>query len=145
MYHGALLSVIDCAHLDNLASATAEMIVRYSTKDTTLSLTDIQHYCPRPSKSLPSYYDMNGYMLSLIKDTTDYTRWKHALDKAVPYAVATPWWYSTYSNGEESVDMKTYSGISCYIPQEGSLHSNLNAKFTSTSWYHAAGWEQIGW
>ena len=144
--YGVLLSVVDCEQLEDLAAITAEMIIKYIPTNTSVSLDDIQHYCPAPNTSRPSFYDMNGYMQRLITDSTDYARWKHALDNTIPYAAATPWWYSIYSSmGQESVDMRTYSGISCYIPQDKSLNKKLNTKFTTTSWYTAAGWQQAGW
>ena len=116
------------------------------------SLSNIFRYCtapnPTPTKEdpylRPNYYDMNAYMLKLITEKTDYTYWKNALDKAIYYAVATPWWYSMYS-GKEHVNYNIYSGISCYVPQNNSTHNELNSKFATTSWYHAAGWEQAGW
>ena len=142
--YGVLLSVVNCELLENLAALTAEMIIKYASKDIELSMEDIQRYCPRPSDSRPDYYDINSYMLHLITDKADHIRWKNLLDQTVPYAAATPWWYSIYSyQGREFVDLNTYSGISCYVPQSKSSH--LNKQFHTTSWYTAAGWKQIGW
>ena len=141
-HHGVLISTIECEHLDEFAATTAEMITRYTPKANSLALGDIAHYCYKPSESRPSYYDMNGYMRCLITEEADYNHWKSALDKTVVYAAATPWWYSIYS-GKEYVDSKTYSGLSCYVPQP--TNTKLNTKFRITSWYQAAGWKQVGW
>ena len=144
--YGVLLSVVDCNLLESLAATTAEMTKKYASKDVELALNDIQRYCPKPSNSRPNYYDMNGYMRSMITDEADYMRWKSALDRTVCYTAATPWWYSRYSSkSQESVDLETYSGISCYVPQNKSLNTKLNAMFRTTSWYKAAGWQQVGW
>jgi hypothetical protein len=122
------------------------MIKEYAPKETTLPMSSIQRYCPKPSKSRPNFYDMNDYMRHLITDEADYTRWKSTLDRTVCYAAATPWWYSIYSSqGVENVNIDIYSGISCYIPQNGTLYTELNAKFRTTTWYTAAGWQQVGW
>ena len=143
--YGVLLSVIDCDLLEDLAAVTAEMITKY-TENTGLTHNGIQRYCPRPTTSLPSFYDMNAYMLRLITDEADYQRWREALDRAIPYAAAMPWWYSIYSyQGRETVDLNVYSGISCYVPQSGDSHTELNTKFRTTSWYTAAGWKQVGY
>ena len=142
--YGVLLSVVDCDLLESFAALTAEMVIKYASKDTELAMDSIQRYCPRPNDSRPDYYDMNGYMRRLITQETDYARWKSLLDQTVPYAAATPWWYSIYSNqAQEFVDLDTYSGISCYVPQSKS--TNLNTLFHTTSWYTVAGWQQVGW
>ena len=144
--YGVLLSVIDCEALEDFAAITAEMITKYASKSTELEMDCIQRYCPSPTSSRPDYYDMNGYMLQLITDETDYARWKSILDQTVPYAVATPWWYSIYSyQAREFVDLNTYSGISCYVPQNAGKYSSLNTQFRTTSWYTATGWQQVGW
>ena len=143
--YGVLLSVIECDQLEDLASVTAEMITKYA-EDSELTLNDIQRYCPRPATSRPNFYDMNAYMLRLITEEADYQHWREALDRATPYAAATPWWYSIYSyQGRETVDLNVYSGISCYVPQSGDSYTELNALFRTTSWYTAAGWKQVGY
>lgn len=142
--YGVLLSVVDCNLLEDLAAITAEMNIKY--KDSEPVLNEIQRYCPKPSTSRPDYYDMNGYMMRLITDEADYARWRSILDQTVSYKAATPWWYSIYSSqAQEFVDLNTYSGISCYVPQDTEQHTNLNTQFRTTSWYTAAGWEQVGW
>ena len=145
--YGVLLSVIDCNLLESFASITAEMVIKYAAEDSVLTQNDILHYCPRPNTSRPSYYDMNAYMSHLITEESDYTRWKSILDKTICYSATTPWWYSIYSSGKgrESVDLETYSGVSCYVPQKDDTHTELNAKFRTTSWYVSAGWQQLGW
>jgi hypothetical protein len=115
-------------------------------KGAELTLNDIQRYCPRPTTSLPSFYDMNAYMLRLITDEADYQHWREALNRTIPYAATTPWWLSKYSSiGEEFVNVNTYSGISCYVPQSESLYAELNSQFRTTSWYTATGWNKVGW
>ena len=144
--YGVLLSVVDCDLLEELASVTAEMIIKYADKESALDMRDIQRYCPKPTTSRPNFYDMNAYMMLLITDEADYQRWHKALDRTMSYAAATPWWFSIYSNqGREMVDLDVYSGISCYVPQSEDSYTELNALFRTTSWYTAAGWQQVGW
>lgn len=142
--YGALLSVADCDHLDNLATITTEMLAQYAISDTVVDLTDVQCYYPLSNRARPKYHDMNDYMKSLITSQDDYARWKRVFDLAVPYRKATSWWYSNDAR-TQYVDLENYGGISCYIPQEGDFYSSLNTKFASTSWYRAAGWDKIGW
>ena len=144
--YGVLLSVVNCDLLEDLATVTAEMNIKYVVKEDNLKMSDIQRYCPKPSSSRPNFYDMNAYMKHLITDEGDYKRWREALDRAVPYAATTPWWYSIYSSqGRETVDLTSFGGISCYVPQEGSTYTQLNTLFRTTSWYAVTGWQQVGW
>lgn len=141
---GVCLSVVDCRQLDNLATATNEIIAKYAHSISNTNQSGVQRYYPRTSSTIPEYYDMNGYMRQLITDPADYDYWKNAFDNAVPYKQTTPQWFSDYTKGlEDIVDMENYGGISCYAPKEG--RTKLNEAFQSTSWYHAAGWKQAGW
>ena len=142
--YGVSISVIDCELLDDLAAVTAEMVAKYVSKDDEMDLSGIQCYYPLRSSSRPEYYDMNGYMYRLVKDETDYARWKRAFDRAVPYAVSTEWWFSNDAH-TQYVDLELYGGVSCYVPQNASIYSSLNEKFHTTSWYSAAGWKNKGW
>ena len=142
--YGVSLSVIDCSRLDALADATAEMVTKYVSRDEATDLKGIQRYYPLSSKSRPEFYDMNGYMRRLIKDEADYVRWKSVFDLAVPYARSTAWWYSNDAYTQR-VDLDNYGGVSCYVPQDRSIYDGLNEKFRATSWYVAAGWQEVGW
>ena len=142
--YGVSLSAINCDWLDDLAAATAEMVIKYVPTDSIMDLSGIQRYYPITSKSRPEYHDMNGYMFRLITDKADYARWKNAFDRTVPYAVSTAWWYSNDAY-TQTVDLELYGGVSCYVPQNSAIYSTLNEKFRTTSWYKAAGWEQVGW
>ena len=142
--YGVSLSVIDCSRLDALADATAEMVTKYVSRDEATDLKGIQRYYPLSSKSRPEFYDMNGYMRRLIKDEADYVRWKSVFDLAVPYARSTAWWYSNDAYTQR-VDLDNYGGVSCYVPQDRSIYDGLNEKFRTTSWYVAAGWQEVGW
>ena len=142
--YGVSLSAISCDHLEELASVTADMVVKYVSKASPTDLSGLQRYYPISSKSRPEYYDMNGYMHRLITNEADYARWKSAFDRAVPNAVSTAWWFSNDAR-TQTVNLDLYGGVSCYVPQQSSIYTTLNTKFQSTSWYTAAGWSQVGW
>ena len=140
---GVSLSAIECDYLDDLAAITSEMVLKYVPENQDVDMEGIQRYYPLSSKSRPEFYDMNGFMLRLISDETDYARWKNTFDRAVPYAKSTAWWYSNDAYMQE-VDLDNYGGVSCYVPQYLTIYSSLNEKFRSTSWYSAAGWNRVG-
>lgn len=142
--YGVSLSAIHCDYLDDLAAMTAEMVVKYASRESDADLKGVQRYYPISSKSRPEFHDMNGYMLRLITDEADYDRWKSVFDRAVPYAKSTAWWYSNDAR-MQYVDLERYGGVSCYVPQNAGIYSALNGKFASTAWYAAAGWSRVGW
>lgn len=139
---GVCLSVTDCRQLEQLATATGEMLNKYMPDS--INLSRVQQYCPRTNNTRPEYYDMNSYMRQLIANPEDYNYWKEAFDNAVPHRRATPQWFSDYSKRLETIiDIENYGGISCYVPK--AERTKLNEAFRSTSWYHATGWQQTGW
>ena len=123
---------------------TASMVNKYVSADTDIDLKGVQRYYPISSKSRPEYYDMNGYMLRLITDEADYERWYDAFELAVPYRMATPWWFSNDAR-TQYIDLECFGGVSCYVPQNLSVYSSLNRKFTTTAWYAVSGWKSVGW
>ena len=142
--YGVALSVVACDYLDELAAETATMISKYVSADTDIDLKGVQRYYPISSKSRPEYYDMNGYMQRLITDEADYIRWYDAFERAVPYRMATSWWFSNDAR-TQYIDLDRYGGISCYVPQKLSVYTTLNQKFRTTAWYAVSGWKSVGW
>lgn len=143
-YYGALLSIVDCNHMDALAAATAQVIEKYVTPSIPCNLKNLLCYYPILKSSRPQYFDMDAYMRRLITDMEDYHQWKQVFNSAVPRRCGTDWWFSNDA-GELPVDKSVYGGISCYVPQNTTARSKLNTKFRATEWYAAAGWQAVGW
>ena len=148
--YGVVISAIDCSAIDELLGITSEMIIKHiSAEEPDTNLDGIQQYAPKHNGGKhprPNYYDMNSYMKRVLPEA-DYQQWKEVFDITVPYRYATEHWFSFLPPEHPSmdlyVDMAEYGGVSCYVPKH--VHPHLNQKFRSTSWYHAGGWEQVGW
>ena len=143
--YGVCLSAVDCNHLETLASATTDMIVKYASMEHEISLDSIQCYYTAKSNLYPEYYDMNGYMSRLITNDYDYVYWRSIFDQAVFHKQTTDRWYSVYTDKREHVDIKNYGGISCYVPQKASTHNIFNEQYRTTQWYEVSGWKIMGW
>ena len=141
--YGVCLSVVDCDYIDNLANVTAEMVAKHVADNQEESLDSIQCYYTKNNGFLPEFYDMNGYMIRMIKNEADYARWKNAFDLAIPYKRTTDRWYSMYTRRREVVDVQRYGGMSCYVPKNDTSHEAFDEKFRSTSWYEVSGWKII--
>lgn len=138
--YGALLSAIKCSEMENLAAATAPLVIKYFQKENMPDLSGVQRYYPYISKYRPEYYDINGVMHA-VATFDEYSTWKEQLDKTVPYAQATSFWYSLL--GYQTTDLDYYSGVSCFVPK--TVYPFLN-DFHAVSWYYAAGWwGNTGW
>lgn len=140
--YGVCLSVVDCTQLEQLAATTRTMVTKYATHPHVANLDNVQRYYLRHSATRPAYYDINGYMTRLITNPADYALWRTTLDRTITHRATTKEWFSDYT-GVERVDTINYSGLSCYVPK--SANTQLNRKFSATSWYTAAGWQQAGW
>ena len=144
MAFGALLSVVQTDALENLQTLTKQMLDKYVVATIDDDLEDIQRYNPITSSARPEYYDMNGYMRHLITSDADYTTWRKAFDKAVPYRLTTDEWYSSYNNGMNSVNRSDYGGVSMFVPQSYVVFQNMLSWFRGTSWYTDS-WSSTGW
>ena len=112
-------------------------------------------------------YDMNDVLLHNT-DSATYSHWKEAFDKAVVYKVnAKEGWMSSgqidpYVFGQDRNGNQTgtttltderYGGVSMFIPQQrqgtpylpSDGRGGYNQDIKRTSWYYAAGLNELGW
>ena len=165
--YGISISVIDCNKLDDLASATKDIISQYITDSASVETSDILSY---DDNYYNFYYDLDGFIKSLTSEGDDYTTWKEAYDEAVPLFLTTEYVYSSYANDGEGgmSSMEDATGVSTYIPANAnffdayywSFYLKYYPQYTATikayqtyyneyyqdySWYSAAGWSTTGW
>ena len=147
-YMGVVLSAAYMPAMQRLADETYSNVCTYFNSNKKRDYLNVFAYLPGEKNGLygplPCYYDANAVMMGYLSDV-DYAMWKAALDAALPYAVTTGSWYSSYLRKSEPVDLEKYSGISMYMPQSSSRYNSLNVAFSATEWYRAAGWSEAGW
>ena len=147
-YNGVMLSAVDCSQMDALAQATAAVVPSFFSVDSAVNDSLVFKYLPgahfTSSYSYPDYCDMNGEMMLRLPHEA-YEQWKEALDKAVPYRVASLAWVSAAKYDFIDVDFSQYSGLSMYVPRDDERYSSFNASFKDTEWYKATGWGATGW
>ena len=137
---GVSVSVIKCAALDELASVTKQTL---KSVDLNILLnSNLYDYDKRSkySSSFVGYYDMKQLMQLL---SNNINAWTSAANNAIIYWKTTPKNYSGIANTMFSIPQEITCGVSHYIPM--SLSSSAAAAYRSTSWYTAAGLDQIGW
>ena len=146
---GVLLSLVQCDAMQEFAECTAEYIPRAFNRSNNIEYSSLFSYLPGgyffDSKAFyPDFIDINSAMKEYLADA-EYFEWKKLLNKAVPYVVSSPSWYSAPKHRCYVVNKDVYSGISFYIPRESSEFEIYNRDFANTEWYRTAGWKLTGW
>ena len=86
---------------------------------------------------------MNHFIITYASEDDEYYSWKLAFDKTVIYKKYASRWdtnYGVYFDFE--IDETYFGGMSMYIPQK---YYEDNQLIKQLGWYHAAGYESVGW
>ena len=152
---GAVIAALKTELLDSLAHITALMLKRngvganyeYPTMD------GVQAYCAYSPQIFyrPDYFDAAQAMRKLLSPA-DAEAWCQLFDQIVVYKDGTSYFYAfaPYNSGYFSLQ-EGYSGVNLFVPQKKytdyanlCLYGDLNEAFRCTSWYKAAGWQDLG-
>lgn len=125
-WKSATVSVIKTDELENIAGFLAES--GDITDAGRVNLREIQQY---GYGSHFLFFDMGDYVSRWAPE--QYERFSGLLNRAVLYKAATPGYYS--SGNMAYNDIRTYSGLAMYIPQDG--YAFLNRKFRELKWAKA--------
>jgi hypothetical protein len=133
-YRSATIGVIKTSELEYLAQKTKELI--YNTElsqDTYEKLINVQFYDRYQNKI---FYDFQQVMECLdINHSSNYSSYLAQLEKTVLFSAHT----NTFMNQYE---IKSCSGLSCFIPNE--LHNNNIKNYYKTfSWYIESGFDRF--
>ncbi len=121
-YRSATVSVIKTAGL----KALADWAEQFPDKSVSPSvLTDIQHFDRYPDYRL--FFDFEDYYQRLSSQK-DHAELKSLINNVVIYKAATPAFMPAYSG----FSIKSFSGITSYIPQPG--FSLLNEEYKKLAW-----------
>lgn len=78
------------------------------------------------------FFDLEDFVIKLGTKTEYLNEFRLQLEKCVLYKVCTPYIFP----GEfEQVEIKSYSGMSVYIPIQDYESSGLNDDYRKTEWY----------
>jgi hypothetical protein len=148
-YPGVLLSCIDCAQLDALASETGRFLKSFYMGRTEPSTAGFQSYCNLSIDRYTYCFDMRTTMFRLLSEE-DYATWIAAFDLAVPlHKLYSNSWFSLHcvKSTETVAAPECYGGVSMFVPMEKyqEVGCSWNTDFQNTSWYSAIGWAETGW
>ena len=150
---GMVISVIKTDCLEPLAETFRQVLPRTKLKDNPLTeITEASDYTNYSWRFFyrPHLFDVLQSMKELCTSEEDYKMVEQAINQAVVYRMGS----DSFFVGPDAFDYNDlkpyYCGVSMFIPQEvydvnGAVckYGNLNQLFTSTNWYHDAGWQQV--
>lgn len=131
------LSVIKTSEMENLAQATAAAMRNiYSNGEPEFG--SLVYYLYQNYGRV--MFDINDFMLL---NSTDYSEWKVALDKAVVYKkMATRWMTNGYvSFGDFTMTEEKYGGMSMFVPRPiyDTYGQDWNWTISQMQWFYAVG------
>lgn len=124
------IALVDCSKLDALAEAMRGVYV--AAEGATLDISAVQPYDNFPYHL---YFDLGDYAESVASGAT-LEAFRSALADAVVYAGHTESFFTVTGKDEAYIPIETYSGLSCYILQEGDC-PNTAAAWRDTAWAKA--------
>ena len=148
------LSVIKTSEMENLANATKNILKTFagSWDGNYPDMSGLIHYYYNYGAGRNEFYDANDFMLKYAT-IANYQTWKQALEKAVVYKKMAKEWmtwivpfYGSWGRfyGDFEMTEEKFSGVSMFVPQYKEQSDN-NKDIKNTSWYYAAGYQDIGW
>ncbi len=141
--YGVLLSVIDCAELENFADVHSRIFHKYKGNMEYVNFSEILNYFDfdrwHRSTDIPDCYDMKGVMMQLVTNPDDMDIWLKAFNKAVPYSCMTDKWYTDYARTYMYVDEEQYSGVTMYVEQDKYKGHFFYNAYPQTAWAKAIG------
>lgn len=152
---GTSITVLKTSELENLASATKEVL--QSSVDLSKLRSDVFDYDKRTGEYQDGhvgYYDMQEMMQYILSDNSAaYDAWKKSFDASVAYWNTTDKNYSMFAKYRfDSIQgmfpMKPNAhGVAHYIPSASTSYiaGVTNAAYRTTAWYNAAGLSKLGW
>ena len=150
---GMVISVIKTDCMEPLAETFRQVLPRTKLKDNPLTeITEASDYTNYTWRFFyrPHLFDALQSMKELCTSEEDYKMVEQAINQAVVYCMGSDSFF-VGPDAFDYYDLKPYyCGVSMFIPQEvydvnGAVckYGNLNQLFTSTNWYHDAGWQQV--
>lgn len=124
----ATISLVKSSELDNVAAEAAKIFKNYASNLSSVDTLSIQRYY-RGGKHW--FYDLGGLMNKLSQGND--ADFRNALEKAVIYKAATPYFF------EIAIDKNKYSGLSTYIPSP-TADPELLKYYANFKWSKDAGY-----
>ena len=144
--HSVPLSVIDTRQMEQLATATRDVIDTFAegtfNYPQNASLTGLPFYL---CYDAPVMYDLRGFIKMYATDE-DFQSWDRIYQQAVPYYRMSMKWMTIYDPLERSMyyfnqEISNYGCVSLFIPRNNLYYFGSTFNYNNTSWNF--GWNRI--
>ena len=130
VYQSATISMIDCKGMEPLAQVCNELFAKYRTALDSMDYGKVQQYY---RSNYHWFYDLESIVMNLGATPEEMSRFRKALEGCVVYKNATDY----FMKGAGGFQIKTFSGLSMYLPANG--HSELNRFYKTLDWNRDTG------
>ena len=147
------LAAINTNRLENLASATAQILSTIASKltpENPLDLSEITYYGISNS-SHRFAYDMQQ-VLKKHADDAAYNQWLESFNQACPYHLYSQKWLTGYrllakAMANFDADGSNCASVSMFFPSNAYTNTspNWNSAIKNYQWNNVIRWEQYGW
>lgn len=121
-YRSSTVTLLNTKGLDEVAAACSTLLSKYSEAIANAPISEIQGYF-RMNRHY--FYDLEDIFVKSGVPDEDLVPLRNALQNSIVYKAATPWFISSFQ-------IKTYSGLSMYLPKAGT--KILNTEYKNESW-----------
>lgn len=124
------ISLVKTEGLDSLAGCFKKIMAEYRQNISQMNVDSVQCF---DIYKKHVYYDLEDYLVKLGTKTEYLNEFRTQMEKCVIYRKSTQYMFPGLSFRE--FEIKTYSGMSVYIPRQEYESSGLNAEYSKTEWY----------
>ena len=125
IYQSATISLIDCSKMEPLAEICAEMFEKYRLNIQNMPAVNVQRYF---RSNQHWFYDLLDIIVNAGASENELQALQEALDHCIQYKAATESFMGSF-------DINTYSGLSMYLPSNGT--AELDKFYKTLKWNQA--------
>jgi hypothetical protein len=122
IYRSATISMVDCSRMQSLAQTCRNLFDKYRKEIAWLSPGSVQRYF---RSSYHWFYDLEDILVKAGITAEELAQLRESLDECMVYKASTPEFMGSFA-------IKTYSGLSMYLPCNG--NAELDKYYKTLQW-----------
>ena len=128
------VSLIKTDGLDALAECFSKIVSQAKDTIPTMPVLDLQRF---DRFTNPVFFDLEDLVNNICHDKALLAEFKLQLEKCVAFKMSTPY---IFKDTVEEIEIRSYCGLSVFIPRKKYESSGLNAEYRKTAWSIATGY-----
>ncbi|MBO4561673.1 MAG: hypothetical protein J5705_06885 [Bacteroidaceae bacterium] len=128
------VSLVKTDGLDALAECFSKIVSQAKDTIPTMPVLDLQRF---DRFTNPVFFDLEDLVNNICHDKALLAEFKLQLEKCVAFKMSTPY---IFKDTVEEIEIRSYCGLSVFIPRKKYESSGLNAEYRKTAWSIATGY-----